>query len=187
MKKTAFIAGGIIVGLFVIVAVAGFFRFNRTNDGDIFFGKMDASDVKNMSLAIGSELFALENGKAEKEIAPDSANKNTLVIFGEPVYGDLNDDKKEDAALLLVNNPGGSGTLYYAVLAINGENGYKATNAIFLGDRIASQTVEIREGHALYNFTERKPGEPMETTSSVGKSFWVFYNKTTGEINEWVR
>ena len=110
---------------------------------------------------------------------------NTLSIFGEPVYGDLNGDGKNDAVILLVNNPGGSGTFYYAVLAMNSnDDKYMPTNTIFLGDRIAPQTVEIHDGVALFNYVERKAGEPMTTRPSMGKSLWINYDAKTGQISE---
>jgi hypothetical protein len=143
-------------------------------------------DVKNMSYRIGSETFVLTNGKAEKDMV-GSVSKNTLMMFGEPVYGDLNGDGKTDAALLFANDAGGSGTFYYAVLAINNGNDYTPTNAMFLGDRIAPQTVEIQDGRAVYNFAERKGTEPMTAQPSIGKSVWVHYDAKTNEIGEWVK
>lgn len=150
-----------------------------------------STSIKNISVTIGEEKFDLVNGVSEKEITPGSATKNKLMIFGEPVMGDLDKDGDQDSVLLLVNEPGGSGTFYYAVLAINngGNNSgnYVATNAMLLGDRIAPQTVEIRDGRAIYNFAERKAGEPFVTPPSVGKSVWIHFDKEKNEIGEWVK
>jgi heat shock protein HslJ len=176
----------VVLAVIVIIFGLGIYRFNFTDGGDIIPGK-NAPDVKNMSYVIDGETFDLINGKAEKEIALGSISKNTVMMFGEPVYGDLNKDGKIDAAILLANDPGGSGTFYYAVLAINKGDGYQATNTMFLGDRIAPQTVEIRDGRAVYNFAERKAGEPMTAQPSIGKSVWINYDKATGEIGEWVK
>ncbi|MFH1151897.1 MAG: META domain-containing protein, partial [Nanoarchaeota archaeon] len=93
------------------------------------------------------------------------------------------------AQVLQVATPGRalSGTFYYAVLAINNNGIYQATETMFLGDRIAPQTIEIQDGHALYNFTERKANEPMSTQPSMGKSVWIYYNKETNEIGQWIK
>ena len=146
--------------------------------------EVESIDVKNITYTIDGESFTLVHGVAQKDIAPNSATKNTLAFFGEPVYGDVNNDGIDDAAILLVNNPGGSGTFYYAVLAIAIGNTYVATNAINLGDRIAPQTVEIHDGQVIYNYAERKAGESMTTQPSIGKSFYVSYNKSTHVISE---
>ena len=54
-------------------------------------------DVRNSSYSIDGELFNLVDGKAEKEIVKGSAMKQTVSIFGQPSYGDLNADGEKDA------------------------------------------------------------------------------------------
>lgn len=149
--------------------------------------KPEVLSVKDISYTIEKEVFVLKNGVAEKEMVPGSAEKNTLALFGEPVYGDLNGDNLPDAAILLVNNPGGSGTFYYAVIAVNKNGTYHSTNALLLGDRIAPQTVTIKDGNAVFNYAVRKANEPMTTKPSVGKSLVVFLDQKTGQIGELVK
>lgn len=144
-------------------------------------------DVKNIQYVVNGEVFTLINGKAELPVAPDSATKNTLTMFGEPVYGDLDGDGDADAAVLLVNEPGGSGTFYYASLAINTAGVYKTTETMLLGDRIAPQTIEIHEGRAVYNIAIRRGTDPMSTPPSIGQSIWVHYDAKTNSIGEWVK
>ncbi|MFZ2522380.1 MAG: META domain-containing protein [Minisyncoccia bacterium] len=145
------------------------------------------SDLKNISIQIQDDQFDLVNGFAEKEYTEGSATKNKISIFGEPVMGDLDNDGDLDSAMLLLNEPGGSGSFFYAVLAINQDGKYKATKVMFLGDRIAPQTVEIDDGRAVYNFAERKSGEPLLTQPSVGKSVWVHYDIKNNQIGELVK
>jgi len=192
MKKIVVIILGCVVGVILLVAVAGFIRFNFTDGGDIVppvdtIPYVVHLDVKNMAYDIEGDVFTLKNGVAEKEAAPGSATKDTLTIFGEPVYGDLDADGDTDAALLLVNDSGGTGKFYYAVLAMNTGTVYKPTNAMFLGDRIAPQNVTIQAGRAVYAFAERKADDPMTAEPSVGKTVWVHFDKNTGEIGEWVK
>lgn len=183
MKKTLIILGSIII-FFGLAYVALFLYINsRTAPADIG----TSPDVKNnMIYAIGDKYFLMVNGRAQE-------NNDALTMFGEPVYGDLNGDGKQDAAVLLVNEPGGSGTFYYAVLAINVSYGiyqeprYEATNALLLGDRIAPQTIEIHDGQAVYNYAARLPNKPMTAQPSVGKSFYVQYNQDTRQISELVK
>ena len=140
--------------------------------------------VKDITYYIEGQDFRLINGQAEKSYGNESSTKNILTIFGEPVYGDLNEDGLEDAAVLLVNEPGGSGVLYYAAIAIqNSDGSYQSSNALLIGDRIAPQTVEIRDGLAIYNYAERNPGEPMTTQPSLAQSMYVQYDKATNMIS----
>jgi len=171
---------------FLVVFVAGFYKFNMTDGNDIIPG-INAPDVRNSSYAIGGQTFTLVNGKAEKEISPNSASKQTVLIFGEPVYGDLNADGKNDAAIVLESIDGGSGTFYYAALAIASGTGYIITNTLLIGDRITPQTIELRDGRAVYNYAVRKATETMITEPSAGKSLWVHYDLKTGEIGELIK
>lgn len=186
MKKTIFIIGGGIIAVAIIIAIIGLAYFKITHKEDLTIN-LSPFDVLNMSYAIDGETFTLVNGKAEKAYASDSATKNILSIFGRPLYADLDKDGDEDAALWLVNNPGGSGAFYYAVLAINNGNDSFTTNALLLGDRIAPQTLEFNSDRALFNYAERRFGEPMTTRPSMGKSLWIYYNSQTGQIGEWVK
>jgi heat shock protein HslJ len=183
MKKTIIAIVGLVVIGFLAVVVSGIYKFNFTNGGDVVGGP--SSNVKNLTYTVDGQTFTLINGKVSMDVAPGSSAQQTLQIFGEPVYGDLNGDGvANDAALLLVNNAGGSGAFYYAVLALNTNGVYKATNSLLLGDRIAPQTVEIHDGRAVFNYAERKANEPMTTQPSIGKSLWVHYDVKTGEIGE---
>ena len=115
----------------------------------------------------------LIDGQSEAEAAPGSATKIKTSVFGQPVFGDLNEDGNEDAALLLVHQPGGSGTFYYVAVALNANGGFRGTNAVLLGDRIAPQTIEIRNGVVIANYADRRPEESMAVSPSVGISKYL--------------
>jgi hypothetical protein len=125
---------------------------------------------------IEGQPVTLVNGRAESVAAPGSATKVTTMIFGEPVRGDLTGRGKEDAVVVLVQNPGGSGIFYYVAAALNVNNKAQGTNAVLLGDRIAPQTIEIKNGQVIANYADRKSGEPMTTSPSVGVSAHLTYN-----------
>jgi len=99
--------------------------------------------------------------------------ENKTHYFGNEAFGDLNGDGKEDIAFLLTQSPGGSGTFFYVAVALKITDGWQGTNAVFLGDRIAPQTTEIRDGEIIVNYAERKLNEPMTTPPSVGVSKYL--------------
>jgi hypothetical protein len=133
-------------------------------------------DPLNATYVVEGQPVALINGKAATRAAPGSVTQVTTMTFGEPVIGDLNGDGAPDAAVMLVQNPGGSGTFYYVAAAINTDNGAQGTNAILLGDRVAPQNIEIRNGQILANYADRAPGEPMTAPPSVGVTKYLIYN-----------
>jgi heat shock protein HslJ len=196
MKKITTNAGSLLLGIFLLIAIAGAYSFNLSSKNTTIVTPLENStstivitpvDVKNSNYTVGGETFTMVNGEASKEIEGNTSSRNTLSIFGEPIYSDLNNDGVKDAAVLLVNNQGGSGTFYYAVLAIASGTTYTTTNALLLGDRIAPQTVEIRDNRAIFNYAIRKASDPMTTKPSIGKSLFVYYNPTTKEIGELVQ
>jgi hypothetical protein len=129
-----------------------------------------AASYRDATYEIEGKSITLTNGISEIEAAPGSASKIITRYFGNEAAHDLNGDGTEDIAFLLTQNGGGSGTFYYAVAALKTADGYRGTNAILLGDRIAPQTTEFRDGEIIVNYADRAPGEPMSARPSVGIS-----------------
>lgn len=129
-----------------------------------------ATGYKDIEYTIEGQNITLANGRAEVPAAPGSASKLVTNFFGNEATGDLNNDGKPDVAFLLTQSGGGSGTFYYVVVALKTAQGYRGTNAVLLGDRIAPQTTEIRDGRLIVNYADRKAGEPMTAQPSVGMS-----------------
>jgi hypothetical protein len=112
----------------------------------------------------------LYDGRAVTAAAPGSATKIRTNVSGQLVYGDINGDGEKDAALILVHDPGGSGTFYYAAAAINFQNRYQGTNAVLLGDRIIPENIRIHNGVIVIYYADRRPGEPMSAEAAAVKS-----------------
>jgi hypothetical protein len=133
---------------------------------------------------IDGQTVTLTKGRAETSIAPGSASKMVTEYFGNDVSGDLNGDGLADAAFVLTQTSGGSGTFYYVVAALRTESGYTGTNAILLGDRIAPQTLEVKDGRLVANYAERKPDEPFSVRPSVGVSTYMeIQNNVLQKVN----
>jgi hypothetical protein len=126
----------------------------------------------NASYLLGKESITLANGVFEKPVAPGSAAVNKTQVWEQPVVGDLNADGKEDAAVALINSPGGSGTFYYIAAAIKDVDTkkLKGTNTVLLGDRIQLSNVSIENGIITVAYIARKPGEAMTAAPSVAVS-----------------
>jgi len=158
----------------ILLVLGGWYFFAHEEIPEIV-----TSDPLNTTYLIEEEEFALVDGFAEKDGAPDSATKNKVSIFGEPVFGDVDKDGDDDAVVILVNNPGGSGTFYYAAIAANIDGVYKGTDAIFLGDRIAPQTHYIEDNRAKVNYAVRALEDDFSVQPSIGKSLHLQFNPKT--------
>src|SRR6516162_2549498 len=115
----------------------------------------------NATFTIDGKRVTLVGGEAaSKPVEPGAATRTITKIVGRPASGDLNGDGKADAAVVLMQNPGGSGNFYYIAAAVNVNGQAQGTNAIMLGDRIALRTVRIVGGQIVVTYADRKPGEP---------------------------
>ncbi len=125
------------------------------------------SSPLNISYNIENKNVTLVNGKSEVAI-PGSAAKVKTFVFGSPIFGDLDGDGVQDAALFITQNTGGSGTFFYTAIALQKDGVYKSVGTVFLGDRIAPQSILIKEGIAMINYADRKKDEAMTVAPSVG-------------------
>ncbi|MDH4047252.1 MAG: Gmad2 immunoglobulin-like domain-containing protein [Gammaproteobacteria bacterium] len=129
-------------------------------------GRADAGPL-NTTYGIDGSPFTLRDGRFEMPAAPDSAAKITLKVFGAPAYGELDDDRETDAAVILVYQGGGSGTFYYLAAALGGEDGYRGTNALLLGDRVTPQFLRIQNRAIAIDFRDRGPAESFATAPTI--------------------
>lgn len=165
MKKTFLIWG------VVFLAVAGVYWGYRNWEAPS--ENVPGNDPRNATYDVDGLSVTLTDGFSEIEAAPDSASKITTRYFGNEAKGDLNGDGEEDVAFFLTQNGGGTGTFYYAAAAMKTATGYAGTNTVLLGDRIAPQTIEIRNGMLAVNYADRGPDEPLAEAPSMGKSKYL--------------
>ena len=165
----------LIVFLLVLLALVagyyfGFAQFINTEGTPVEVTETLTS-IKDTTYLIEDKPVTLVDGHAEVvEGEGGPAWTTTTDYFGNEARGDLNGDGEEDVAFLLTQNGGGTGTFVYVVAALKKGNGYEGTNGILLGDRIAPQTTEIRDGIIIVNYADRRPDEPMAVQPSVGVS-----------------
>ena len=151
----------------LVTLVGGFYVLNQY----IYDRKQGgASDFKDVT-------FTMDNQSVTR-------TSEGITYFGNEAKGDLNSDTVPDMAFLVARSGGGSGTFYYVVAALQNASGrFNGTNAVFLGDRIAPQSAEIRNGVLIVNYADRGPDDPFTTPPYVGKSAYVYYD---GELKvEW--
>jgi hypothetical protein len=147
----------------VVVLVGGFFIFNS-----YIYNQEQGPTTKDYK----ATTFYID-GK------PVTIDNTTTRYFGNELKTDLNADGIPDIAFIITQSPGGSGTFYYVVGAIqDAQNNYHGTDGYFLGDRIAPQTTEVSQNPnqknvIVVNYADRAPGEPMTTAPSVGKSVYL--------------
>jgi hypothetical protein len=119
--------------------------------------------IANLSYDIEGTKLKLADG-----IFTGGARKTMLSDFG--AWGDLNSNGTPDAAVVLIDQPGGSGSFYYVAAVLDGASGHMPTNSILLGDRVKIQSVAVANGVITVQLLDRKSGEPMSTVPSEAKT-----------------
>ena len=117
--------------------------------------------------AASSGIAQLTDGVFEEPAAPGSAAVTRIQLGTAQVFGDINADGAEDAALTLVVDSGGSGTFTYLAAVLDQNGTYQALPAVFLGDRITVQSLNIQPGQVVVDLLTRAAGEPMSADPTV--------------------
>jgi len=169
MKKIIRLIILIVVVFFLLSGLYLILQKKENVNKDKIFNPINASYI------IDGQTVPFVNGQSSKEY-----NKNGFiaVIFGQVVYGDLNNDQVDDAALLIQVQGSGSGTFYYIAAAINNDGQAEGSEAILLGDRISPQNINIKDQYLVANYAIRKPGEPMSTPASIAVSAYFVFDNT---------
>ena len=112
---------------------------------------------------IYDEPVQLTDGKYEGEpFVPGGASRPTVVLHPEVyAFGDLNGDGVDDAAVILIENSGGSGNFRYLAAVIN-EGGAPVNVATqFVGDREQAKAISIDGNEITVDMVAHGPDDPM--------------------------
>jgi hypothetical protein len=101
-------------------------------------------------------------GAYEGEPFVEGGASRPTVTFMEPTaFGDLNGDGVDDAAALLVESSGGSGSFVYLAAVLNQEGSPKNVATQLLGDRAQVQALTIADGRIRVTVVTHAPDDPM--------------------------
>lgn len=127
--------------------------------------------IKNATYRIEGEEITLVDGSAEVEAAPGSATKIVTQTTDFMAEGDLQQGTGAtlDGAVVLIQDPGGSGTFYYVGGTVQQPDGtYMAIlDTHLLGDRVVIKDLKI-EGRMIYvTYLERDEQASMADVPTV--------------------
>ena len=100
----------------------------------------------------------LVNGRDSRIDSPENL---IMTQIGKIATGDLNDDGKDDAAVLLFSNYGGSGTFGELAVVVIEDGILEQVASAFLGDRVVIQSLAIENGVISVHMLTHGPKDPM--------------------------
>jgi heat shock protein HslJ/LysM repeat protein len=122
------------------------------------------ADLTNATYqGIYEQPVTLTNGTYEGEpFVEGGASRPTVTFIPDPVaYGDVPGDDQNDAAVLLAENSGGSGTFVYLAVVVNQDGQPVNVATILLGDRAQVQSMKIENKQIAVNLIQHGPDDPM--------------------------
>jgi hypothetical protein len=125
------------------------------------------------------------DGLYREAAPPGSAAEIVVRLTDKRALGILHG--RQAAAVVLVTDPGGSGTFYDLALLYRKPEGWENADRIVLGDRVKVHGVDLKENEILVNMTVHGPGENMCCpTARVIKRFAVRADRLVamGEKND---
>ena len=128
---------------------------------------VSAPDPSNASITIERDTVTLVNGRAEREAAPGSATKITTTLADLRATGDVDGDGRPDTVVVLIHQPGGSGTFYYVAALLNVAGGVAATPAVLLGDRVKVTGLKLDSRAIVVDLLDRSSGQALSASPSV--------------------
>ena len=103
----------------------------------------------------------LSNGIYRGRIVPDSASELIVMLSDQVAFGDLNGDGAEDAVVVLITDPGGSGTFRHLGVVINEKGTPQHVASQLLGDRVKVKSLSVRSGEIVVQMMTHGTRDPM--------------------------
>ena len=126
-----------------------------------------APDPANATFKIGGDNVTLANGRAERDAAPGSATKTVTTLTDKRASGDVDGDGRPDTIVVLIHQPGGTGSFYYLAALLNTPSGTTVTPAVLLGDRVVVNAVRLDARTVVVDMLDRPAGQPLTASPTV--------------------
>ena len=99
------------------------------------------------------------NGEYREPVGPGSATELIVKLTDQRAFGKL--DGKEAGAVIVVTDPGGSGSFYDLALLVKKPQGWINQEVVFLGDRIKIHSLAVVNDKITVDMTNHGPADAM--------------------------
>lgn len=104
-------------------------------------------------------LVTLEDGEYVR-IDPENGSFR-VVLTGYVAYGDVTGDGAEDAVVVLIDDPDGSGVFYNLAVVVDEEGTLRNIATTLLGDRIGINDMYVEDGQIVMDMVISGPTDPL--------------------------
>jgi heat shock protein HslJ len=101
----------------------------------------------------------LRNGEHRAPASPGSSRGTVVKLTDKRDFGMVNG--REGGAVVIITDPGASGTFFDLALLIKGPEGWINVDTVLLGDRVKIHAVKIRDNEIAVSMTSHGPGDAL--------------------------
>jgi heat shock protein HslJ len=101
----------------------------------------------------------LKNGEYRGPAAPGSISAMTVKLTERQTFGTVHG--RDAAAVVIVTDPGGSGTFFDLVLLFKKNDGWVNVDTVFLGDRVKVYSIDIKDNEILLGMITHGPKDAL--------------------------
>ncbi|MCH7605230.1 hypothetical protein IID24_04565 [Patescibacteria group bacterium] len=124
------------------------FRFDDSEDSSLTIEELENAEY--FGDGVDGRIVKLVDGHYERSF-PGMASQYTISLNDKVAFGDLDNDGDNDAAVILAESGGGSGTFMLLVIVENDGGKPRYVTHIELGDRIGINAIEINVENIVVN------------------------------------
>ena len=189
-KKKTFVFGLIIIVVVLIIgfvyAMRLFVRDTQSNNSSDTEKPIVSESVTSAfaTYTIEGNDFVLREGVSLQHNVLNSAVSEKVTLSDLSVESDFDKDARVDTAVVLVHEPGGTGTFYYVAVAFQKTDSYVTSNTIFLGDRIVVTGLQKTSTGFSVNYLDRRADQDFSTSPTVAKTASFAVDASTMKISK---
>jgi len=115
----------------------------------------------------------LTDGEYSESIVPGAATKIFVLLSDRMAFGRFVDNQQA-AAVILITDPGGSGTFYYLAAVVEQEGELVNIATALLGDRVKIKSFAIVDEQIVLEMVTHGPDDPMCCPTQIVRRTYTF-------------
>jgi peptidoglycan/xylan/chitin deacetylase (PgdA/CDA1 family) len=112
-------------------------------------------------------LLPMEDGSFTYAYVPGAASVENYLLYRGVAFGDIDGDRVQDAVVVIIHSPAGTGVFYHLAAVLNDHGQPQAVRPAFLGDRIILDQVRVADGEIDLAFKTYRDDEPYGSTPTL--------------------
>lgn len=125
-------------------------------------GRLPAGNLEGVTFIsnwTASGRVQFTNGEYREAMAPGSISELSVKLTDKVAYGKITGE--DIAAVIIVTDPGGSGTFYDLAVLVKDTEEWSNVDAVSLGDRVKIHSIVIEKDKITVDLTSHGPEDPM--------------------------